>query len=130
MRALSLVLLLLLLAGCAGNEETVSTAPGTSLEISYTAEEGAAPGRWTLTCDPAGGTHPDAASACRDLAAAGEPFAPIPADAMCTEIYGGPQTATVRGTFRGAPVDLELSRVNGCFVAQWERLGALLPPLS
>ena len=107
------------------------TEPGTTtLEITYSADEGAEVQRWTLTCEPTGGDHPDAERACADLAAEQEPFAPIPADAMCTEIWGGPQTATVRGTYRGAPVDLELSRVNGCFIDQWERLGALLPPPS
>lgn len=126
MRTLQLVLLLVL-TGCADAEETVSTELGTSLEITYTAEAGAEPQRSTLTCDPTGGTHPDAAAACRDLDRAAEPFAPIPADAMCTEIYGGPQTAVVRGTYRGAAVDVTLARVNGCFIDQWERLGALLP---
>lgn len=129
MRA-ALLVLLLVLSGCAGTEETVSTEPRTSLEITYTADEGAEPERWTLTCDPTGGTHPDATAACRDLDRAAEPFAPIPADAVCTEIYGGPQTAVVRGTHHGERVDLELSRVNGCFIDQWERLGALLPPTS
>ena len=129
MRA-ALLVLLLVLAGCADAEETVSTEPRTSLEITYSPDEGAEPQRWTLTCDATGGTHPDAAAACRDLDRADDPFAPIPADAMCTEIYGGPQTAVVRGTYRGSAVEVSLSRVNGCFIDQWERLGALLPRSS
>ena len=82
---------------------------------------------WTLTCDPPGGDHPSPAAACGALAGVREPFAPLPADAICTEQYGGDQTARVTGTYRGAPVDLSLSRVNGCYIAQWDRLGPLLP---
>ena len=121
---------LLLLAACGGGSDRVSTSPSepeTSLQVEHTPDEGAATERWTLTCDPPGGDHPDPEAACRELAAEPEPFAPVAADAVCTEIYGGPQTARVRGTYRGSPVDVELSRVNGCFIAQWDRVGALLP---
>ncbi len=44
----------------------------------------------------------------------------------CTELYGGPQTATITGTLRGERVDLRLSRVNGCEIARWEAASALL----
>ena len=126
---------LLLLAGCAG-ADTVSAPPpsqqpppaATSLVVEVVAEQGAAPTRWTLTCDPAGGDHPDPEAACRSLAATAEPFAPVPADALCTQQYGGPQTATVRGTYRGQPVDVSLSRVDGCRISQWDALAALLEP--
>lgn len=102
-------------------------AAGTSLVVEVVSGPGAAPTRWTLRCEPAGGDHPDPEAACRDLATQPEPFAPLPADAVCAQIYGGPQTATVRGTYRGEPVDVALSRTDGCRIAQWERLGALLP---
>ena len=82
---------------------------------------------WTLTCEPPGGDHPAPSAACGALAGLREPFAPLPTDALCTEQYGGDQTARVTGTYRGAPVDLALSRVNGCSISQWDRLGPLLP---
>jgi hypothetical protein len=44
----------------------------------------------------------------------------------CTELYGGPETATITGTLRGERVDLKLSRVNGCEIARWEAASALL----
>ena len=130
MRPLVLAPLLLLVA-CAGQDTVSAPEPSpaaTSLVIEVVAEQGAAPTRWTLTCDPAGGDHPDPEAACRALAATAEPFAPVPADALCTQQYGGPQTATVRGTYRGEPVDLALSRVDGCRISQWDALGALLEP--
>lgn len=104
-----------------------TAGPATELEVELVTEPGATPLRWTLTCEPAGGSHPDAEQACADLAAQGLPLAPLPTDAFCSQVFGGPQTATVRGTYRGEPVDLTLSRTDGCRIAQWDRLGALLP---
>ena len=98
--------------------------PRTSLVVEVVADRGAAPARWTLTCEPAGGDHPQPDAACSILD--GQAVAPLPADSVCTEVYGGPETATVRGTFRGQRVDLALSRTDGCRIAQWDRLGPLL----
>ena len=68
----------------------------TSLEISVT-PGGEAPTKiWTLRC-PEGGTLPDAAEACSKLESLDDPFAPVPKDVACTQIYGGPQEADVRG---------------------------------
>jgi hypothetical protein len=33
----------------------------------------------------------------------------------------------VTGRWAGEPVDLQLSRTDGCRISQWDRLGALLP---
>lgn len=90
--------------------------------------DGTPPETWTLTCAPgAGGTHPRAEEACAHLAGMAEPFAPLPEDLVCTEQYGGPQTAHVTGRWDGEPVDLRLSRVDGCRISQWDSLGPLLP---
>jgi hypothetical protein len=56
-----------------------------------------------------------------------EPFAPLPSGVACTEQFGGAQTAHVSGVWDGDPVDLELSRSDGCRIAQWDGLGPLLP---
>lgn len=82
----------------------------------------------TLTCQPAGGDHPDTAGACAGIAAAGGAGAFAPADPAlaCTEIYGGPQTATVTGTVDGTAVDASFSRANGCEIARWDALVGLL----
>ncbi|MCZ2807375.1 SSI family serine proteinase inhibitor [Modestobacter sp. VKM Ac-2983] len=148
---LSLVVPLMLLAACgtaddAGETVGSSTPPTTSsdpattpapgdadgadsaLVVEYDPGEGAPVERYTLTC---GGTVegdlPDAEAACENLRELEEPFAPVPDDAICTQQYGGPQTAHVSGVWRGEPVDLQLSRTDGCRIAQWERLGPLLP---
>lgn len=128
MHVLPVVLPVLLLAACSAGADTVGTAAArTELTVEVVAEPGAPPATWTLTCDPAGGDHPDPEGACAALARTPDPLAPLPPDAVCTEIYGGPQTAVVRGTHAGREVVLELSRTDGCRTAQWDRLGAVLP---
>lgn len=50
-----------------------------------------------------------------------------PAGQACTEIYGGPDIATVTGTLEGAPVKASFHRNNGCGIADWE---TFLPMLT
>jgi hypothetical protein len=105
-----------------------SSASGDELQISIDRGDGSEPEKYTLTCgDTIGGSLPNAQAACDHLVKTPSPFAPLPTDAMCAEIYGGPQTAHITGTWRGEPVDLQLSRVDGCRIAQWDRLRPLLP---
>ena len=113
--------------GCAPAEPSVSTGSGSELAVTVTESQGAAPTEWTLTCgSSAGGDHPDPAAACAALQAifddGGDPFAPVPADAVCTEIYGGSATATITGAWEGNDVDASYSRTNGCEIARWDPL--------
>lgn len=120
----------LLVASCAADPE--ASAPtataGTSLTVTITA--GADARDWTVTCDPAGGTHPRPESACDFLELARrwgqDPFAPVPGDAVCSQQYGGPQVATVRGTWRGRPVDATFKRTDGCEISRWDNAVPLL----
>src|SRR4051812_22205850 len=101
------------------------------LQVPVDRGDGSAPEEWTLTC--AGvveGTHPEAEAACAHLAGLEDPFAPLPDDVVCTEQYGGPETAHVTGRWNGEPVDLELARTDGCLITQWDSLVPLLPPPS
>jgi hypothetical protein len=52
---------------------------------------------------------------------------PLPPDTICTQIYGGPQTARVHGRLRGRPVDARFSRTNGCEIHRWDGVRFLLP---
>jgi hypothetical protein len=63
---------------------------------------------------------------CARLAELGDPFAPTPPGTACTEIYGGPGVARVKGTFRGRPVWATFRRRDGCEIARWTRIGFLL----
>jgi hypothetical protein len=138
---LPLLAVLLLAGGCARSPDDGGSSdagsPGGAAGISRAENDlvvrvdrgdGSAPESWTLTCaGTAEGTHPDAAAACAHLQDMADPFAPIPADVACTEQYGGPQTAHIAGVWGGKPVDLEVTRVDGCRISQWDGLIPLLP---
>ncbi|WP_347109532.1 serine protease inhibitor [Paenarthrobacter sp. S56] len=56
-----------------------------------------------------------------------EIFFPVPRpDRICTQQYGGPQTAHVTGWFRGREVNSAFSRTDGCEIARWRTMSALL----
>jgi hypothetical protein len=50
-----------------------------------------------------------------------------PADRVCTQIFGGPQTARIKGEIDGRRVDRRFSRSDGCRVADWDRAQPLIP---
>lgn len=112
-----------------GSAPTVGSDPTRrELLVEVDRGDGSPVERYTLTCGvPVEGDLPDAAAACTHLQGLDDPFAPLAADMVCTEQYGGPQTAHLTGRWQGEPVDLELSRTNGCRISQWDRLGPLLP---
>lgn len=86
---------------------------------------------WRLTCAPPGGDHPDPAAACAVLEQNGEQaLPPVGKDQMCTQVYGGDQTARVTGSWRGAPVDSRFSLTDGCEIGRWRSLAGLLPPVE
>lgn len=49
---------------------------------------------------------------------------------ICTQIYGGPQTARIIGNVGVRRVDRRFSRTDGCQIADWSRAGLLLPRVS
>lgn len=124
--AASLVTALALLAGCGG--ESAPANAQTELEIavwpngrSGDKEEA------TLRCSPAGGSHPDADGACDRLDRLERPFVKPGGDIACTEIYGGPAVAEIRGTFDGKLVNATFARSDGCEIEQWDRHQFLFP---
>nr|WP_246405868.1 SSI family serine proteinase inhibitor [Modestobacter versicolor] len=127
----------MLLAGCAAQDDTAfpgppepsSAGPAESfLQVEVDPGDGTPAVAHTLVCQPEpSGTYPDPAAVCDQLEATADPLAPLPADQVCTEQYGGPQTARVTGRWAGEDVSLELARTNGCTIDQWNRLAPLLP---
>lgn len=109
------------------------TPAATQLTVHYVPDAGKPAQVWTLTCDPTGGNHPYAQQSCDLLAkaaAAGtDPFAKTKVGVMCTMIFGGPQTATVTGTWRGNPVNASFSRKNGCEIHRWDTASPLVGEL-
>ncbi|WP_242910830.1 SSI family serine proteinase inhibitor [Actinomadura terrae] len=102
-----------------------STAPADHLTIQVRASAEAPAKTWTLNCAPPGGDHPKAGAACAELTKAKQPFKPVPKGQMCTQIYGGPEIATVRGTWQGQKIDTKFTRKDGCQLHRWTTVGAL-----
>lgn len=118
---------------------TSSSTPSSSAEVTpadgsltVVLDDGAGTQQtWELACSVDGvvtGNHPDAQNACQAIAAAKDPWAPVPKDMACTMVYGGPQTATVRGTWSGVAVDTTFNRTDGCEISRWDRVAPLLQP--
>ncbi|MGP3990692.1 SSI family serine proteinase inhibitor [Streptomyces sp. 3N207] len=116
-----------------GSTAMVPSADGLRFNVAHTGRA-AGDGSYTLRCHPPGGRHfaPSRACAALDRATSDgrDPFEPVPADATCTMIYGGPATAHVTGTWRGRKIDAWFKRTNGCEVARWNRLVPALPRTS
>ncbi|MFG2088852.1 MULTISPECIES: SSI family serine proteinase inhibitor [unclassified Spirillospora] len=102
-----------------------SDSPADTLTIDVKASAEAPAKTWTLTCEPPGGGHPKAAEACAALAKTKDPFKPVPKDQMCTKIYGGPEVATVKGTWNGKEIDTTFTRKDGCQLHRWTQVAPL-----
>jgi hypothetical protein len=118
-------------SGSATSSPNGTPSPGTGTQaakISLSVDVSHGPGtpvvHWTLQCQPAGGTHPDPASACRVLTHAKDPFAPIPRGIMCPMIVAGTKVATVRGSWYGKPINVTISQ-GGCWLSRWAEVGQI-----
>jgi hypothetical protein len=113
-------------SGSGSGSGSGSASARTELTITVWPQGTGGPTRtWTLTCNPAGGTLPRAAAGCRRLTPAS--LRPLPRDTICTQIYGGPQLARVRGHLGAKRVDVRFSRTNGCEIHRWDSARFLLP---
>jgi Subtilisin inhibitor-like len=120
------------ITGLAGGSATATSAKTVSLTITYWDDEQnpAAFERWTLRCNPVGGTLSNRKRACVKLSTlALGAFARVPEGAICTQIYGGPQKAVVKGTIGSTRIWSSFRRRNGCEIERWSRFSPwLLPP--
>lgn len=71
----------------------------------------------TLTCDPAGGSHPDPQRACDALERMADPFGAPPKYDTCSA-EGITLTATVRGFYREKVVSADFNQ-GGCEKYRW-----------
>jgi hypothetical protein len=137
MRALAVTALVLALAGCGdtqdaatgpggGADSTAAPTPATSLTVTVMPNgTEAASMEYTLECDPPGGNHPLSEDACAALDAHPEALDPVPPDTACTMQFGGPEQATIVGTYKGQDVNAQFSRTNGCEIARWDALAPM-----
>ncbi|MFC4034040.1 hypothetical protein ACFO3J_21545 [Streptomyces polygonati] len=98
------------------------SAPGGHLVITY--DDGSGHSRtYHVVC----GGRTSWTQACRRLREIGGPVGPVAGGELCSMIYGGPQSAEVRGRWAGQVVAESYRRTNGCEVARWSRMVPVLP---
>jgi hypothetical protein len=116
--SVALVLCAALIAGCGEDDEPPAATPGGSV-ADLTVEVDPGGKKATVQCD--------APEDCPEVAALDpKVFEPTAGNVACTQQYGGPEKATVKGTFKGEPVDATFSRENGCEIARWEDAAPVL----
>jgi hypothetical protein len=77
--------------------------------------------RWTLRCDPPGGSKPDAAVACAQLVAHKTILAPTAVKVMCPMIMADAPSFIVYGTWFGKPVHESIVD-GGCDISRWSQM--------
>jgi hypothetical protein len=110
----------------AAPSSSAPAAPKGSLNVTVYNGPSQPVSHWTLRCDPPGGTHPNAASACGALLNMKDPFAPVTkAGTACPMILASSRRVTFTGTWFGQRVNLTI--VDGeCSLARWSQLGQVV----
>jgi hypothetical protein len=121
MRTLALALLAAALLAACGSETPAASSADTNLlvRVDRDGPHGAKPARSVRVRCP--GAH---CAATQGLTV--KDFAPTPTGVACSMIYGGPETATVKGTLRGTAVNARFSRRDGCETSRWRKVQRLL----
>jgi hypothetical protein len=122
--------------GVACGEGEESSASGQTLNLTVRVEDGKGKvAKATLACDDGGAGHgsgflsSSADDHCRDALGLQRLLTTQPPkDQVCTQLYGGPQTAHIAGTLAGQTVARDLARTNGCEIADWQKAEPLLAP--
>ena len=116
MRLALILVAVALVVGCGEDDEPTATPSASVADLKVSVEPGGKTA--TVTCD----VEDD----CPEVAALDPTvFEPTPGNVACTQQYGGPETATVKGTLDGKEIDAKFSRENGCEIARWDAAKAL-----
>lgn len=119
-------LALLAIGGCGSGNTSGNDGSATVVDMTYSA--GGSIKKQTLDCaTPTANDKPSCMLLAKLPASA---FKPVPKDAMCTMIFGGPETATIKGTVNGTKVDAKYARSNGCEISRWDRVEQLFAELA
>lgn len=98
-----------------------TSAAKVSLNIVLTAGRDTPAKRWTLMCEPAGGTYPDPAAACAKMLELRTILNPLPVHVMCPMIMADASSYVVYGTFLGEKVHESIPD-GGCSLSRWNEL--------
>jgi hypothetical protein len=125
--AATLLAAIALSAGCGSDEPSPSSSGSSDLaDLTVTLDNDGDGGNqaktMTLTCKA-----PTDSQACGAAAGISEAdLAPTKTGTACTQVFGGPETATIKGTIRGNQVDSKFSRTDGCEIERWANVEPLL----
>lgn len=111
------------LSGCGGSTDG-GDGPATKVDLTYSAE--GAMKEQTLDCSAA--EQGPSCELLKKLPASA--FEPVPKDTPCTMIYGGPETATIKGQIDGKQVDAKFSRTNGCEIDRFKKVEPLFAEMA
>ena len=122
---LSLIAGLALIAGC-GDEDDESGSGSGATKLTVTLDPDGPGGEGAMTesvsCEAGADGSPCASITAADMA-------PTPPATACTEIYGGPDEATLEGTIAGEAASATFTRANGCEIERFDRITPLLRDL-
>jgi hypothetical protein len=136
------VLWSVLVAACLLPAAAHAASPGTApaavvaLKLSVTDAPGATPRPATLTClgtwaNATGYLRGTPEEGCRQAGRLARwLLSPPDPERVCTQVFGGPQTATVDGAINGRRIPRAFSRTDGCELADWDQMGLLLAPTA
>src|SRR5215207_271084 len=116
MRRFALLLITAALITACGSDEPNPAAPGHEqlaqlvIRVDPDGDKSAPARELRLNC--AAPTDSQACGAAAGVSA--RDLAPTPGDTACTQLFGGPETASIRGKLRGDAVDATFSRRDGC----------------
>lgn len=117
---------------------TASTGLNADLQIRYEHPEAEVSFEYGIECGPDSSeltgdgeqAEVDASEACEvlDVPEVSDRLLNGSDNEVCTEVYGGPDTAEITGTLFDQQVDTVVDRTNGCGIADWDELfDELLP---
>ena len=116
------------LGGCGSDSGTQAGGPtGELASLTVTVDDDGAKGAdkpRELKLDCAKPTDSQACGAAAGVSAAD--LRRTGGDVACTQIYGGPEEASIKGEIRGEPVNATFTRTDGCEISRWESVKALL----
>ena len=97
-----------------------------SLVVSYQQSLETPPQKWTIKCNPPGGSGKNANVICKKLLSIKDPFQMNQKDEMCAQIFESAEVAKVKGTWNGKPISNSYSKINGCEQARWKKISFLI----
>lgn len=106
------------LAGCSTSEQPEELVAHITIHVQKDAKS---PERTAVLICP--GRTPLERDVCAALdVVAPKVFDPVSEDRVCTMIYGGPATATMRGTYEDGLVNAAFNQANGCEIGRWNQV--------